>query len=115
MTPDSLTRGPAFRSRAELDAALAAGGRLVVFEYCVSLIVITLRRPSRIYYLRPGRRGWWRGLPYTLLSAALGWWGLPWGPIFTPIVLVGNLGGGCDVTAQVTTRRAHLPDEGGPP
>jgi hypothetical protein len=93
--------GPGFRSRAELGAALAAGGRFVFFEYCISLIVITLRRPSRVYFLPAGRWGWWHGLRYSLVSAVFGWWGVPWGLILTPIVLFGNLAGGRDVTAQV--------------
>jgi hypothetical protein len=106
MAPAIIIPGFSPRSPAELDAALAAGGRFVVFEFCVSLIAVTLRRPSRVYYLKPGRSGWTRALPYSLLSLALGWWGLPWGPIFTPIVLAGNLTGGCDVTAQVVPRLA---------
>lgn len=93
-------------TRDQLAAAVRAGGRFVFFEYCVSLGVVTLRRPSDVYFLRAGQWGWWRGLPYTLLSLLLGWWGLPWGFIYTPITLVSNLGGGRDVTADVL---AHLP------
>jgi hypothetical protein len=84
----------------ELDRALEAGGRLVFYEYCISLVIITLRRPSRVQLLRKGQRGLLRGLPYTLLSLLLGWWGVPWGPIYTPLVVLTNLGGGCDVTEQ---------------
>jgi hypothetical protein len=84
-----------------LDAALAAGGRLVFYEYCISLIVLTLRRPTAVYFLPPGSKGLARGLPFTLLSLVLGWWGVPWGIIYTPLAIVTNLSGGCDVTAQV--------------
>ena len=89
------------RTPAELEHALNAGGRLVLFEYCISLIVITLRRPSGLHLLRPGESGVVRGLPYTLVSLLLGWWGLPWGVLYTPLVLLTNLGGGRDVTAEV--------------
>jgi hypothetical protein len=88
-----------------LESTVRAGGRFVFFEYCISLGVVTLRRPSPVYLLRPGQWGWPRGLPYALISLLLGWWGLPWGFIYTPITLVTNLGGGCDVTSDVL---AHL-------
>jgi hypothetical protein len=87
-------------SHAELRGAIERGGRFVFFEHCVSFLVFTLRRPSEIRFLRHGQWGWFHGLPYTLLSLFLGWWGLPWGVLYTPIVVMTNLIGGCDVTAQ---------------
>jgi hypothetical protein len=73
---------------------VAAGERLVFYEYCVSLILFSTRRPSRLYRLRPGETGWTRGLPYTILSLLLGWWCIPWGLIYTPLTLWTNLTGG---------------------
>jgi hypothetical protein len=89
LTPGAVERG------------VAAGGRFVFYEYCISFVVLSLRRPSAVYYLRPGERGLVRGLPYVLVSLVLGWWGVPWGLIYTPLTLVTNLSGGCDVTAEV--------------
>src|SRR5438876_4178101 len=91
-------------SSAELEAHLTAGGRFAVFEYCISLVVVTLHRRSGVYWLRPGEKGLFRGLPYTALSLLLGWWGVPWGFIYTPLVIVTNLSGGCDITAEVKKR-----------
>ncbi len=88
---------------AELEAVLRSGARFVFFEYCISLVFVTLRRPSSIVLLRRGERGLIRGLPYTVLSLLLGWWGLPWGLIYTPLALFTNLRGGRDVTAEVHT------------
>lgn len=85
----------------EVDDTLAAGGRLVFYEYCISLIIITLRRPSAIVLLRPGELGLWRGLPYVGISLLLGWWGIPWGIIYTPLTIITNLAGGRDVTPEV--------------
>lgn len=85
----------------QLQRELESGGRFVFFEYCISLFLVTLRRPSRVVFLRAGECGVVRGLPYTLVSLLLGWWGIPWGIIFTPLVLVTNLRGGRDVTEQV--------------
>lgn len=88
-------------SRAEIELMLQQGGRFVFFEYCISFLIFSLRRPSAICFVRPDEWGWVRGLPYTLISLLMGWWGLPWGVIYTPMVLVNNMSGGCDVTAQV--------------
>jgi len=95
---------------AELEAQLAAGGRLIVFEYCISLIAVTFRRPSGVYFMRPGKRGVLRGFPYTMLSLLLGWWGVPWGLIYTPLVVLTNLSGGCDITADVRAQLQQSPN-----
>jgi hypothetical protein len=102
---DSLTA-------AQVQAELEAGGRFVFFEYCISLLVFTLRRRSDIFLLRAGERGLVRGLPYTLISLVLGWWGVPWGLVYTPGVLLINLGGGRDATEAA---RALLLASGGEP
>jgi hypothetical protein len=89
---------------ADLQVELAAGGRFVVFEYVISLVILTLRRPTDVYFVRSGKSPFVPGLPYTLLSLLLGWWGLPWGIIYTPLALFTNLSGGCDVTTAVVAR-----------
>jgi hypothetical protein len=76
----------------------AKEGRVVYYEYCISLVFLTLRRPSGLYHLRPGERGVWKGLPYVALSLLLGWWGIPWGLIYTPLTLWTNLTGGVEVS-----------------
>jgi hypothetical protein len=86
------------------------GGRWVFFEICVSCILFTLRRPSAIYYIPPGRAAWIDGLPYTVLTLFLGWWGLPWGFIYTPLVLLRNLTGGCDVTQEIVAPKSSTHD-----
>jgi hypothetical protein len=88
-------------TREGLIAALQAGGRLVFFEYCISLVLLTLRSPSGIYLLQPDETGLMKGLPFTLVTALLGWWGLPMGIVYTPLVLFTNLSGGCDVTEEL--------------
>jgi len=76
------------------EAAAPAGTRAVVFEYCISCVFLTFRRTSRVHVLRPGQWAWWRGLPYTLTTLLLGWWGVPWGLVWTPRALWTNLTGG---------------------
>jgi hypothetical protein len=77
------------------------GGRWVAFEYCLSFVVVTLRRTSRPRFIADGDRAWVRGLPYCLISLFFGWWGVPWGLVYTPVTIFANLTGGCDITAQL--------------
>jgi hypothetical protein len=79
--------------------------RLVVFHYCVSLGIVSFKRTSGIKVIPPGRSRFLAGLPYTLISFYLGWWGIPWGPIWTLKAIGKNLAGGTDVTDLVTAGR----------
>jgi hypothetical protein len=73
----------------------------VFFQYCVSILILTFRRPSDVFFVRSGENAVVKGLPYTLLTLLVGWWGIPWGPIYTIGSLVTNLGGGKDVTEEI--------------
>jgi hypothetical protein len=84
-----------------LHNAVEQGARLVLFQYAISLIVITFRRNTAIRLVAPGQNPVVKGLPYTLFTLFLGWWGFPWGLIRTPQVLYFNLKGGTDVTDGV--------------
>jgi hypothetical protein len=88
-------------STAQVQEELRRGGRFVVFEYCVSFLVTTMRRSSDVYFVRAGQGTFSLSLGYTLLSLFLGWWGIPWGFIYTPLCLSTNLHGGKDVTELV--------------
>lgn len=85
----------------QLADELRRGGRFVVFEYVISIVLITFTRSSGVYYLRPGQSALSVGWQYILLTLVLGWWGIPWGLIRTPIALIKNLRGATDVTATV--------------
>jgi hypothetical protein len=43
-------------------------GRFVYFPYCVSLAVVTIMRPSDVYFIRAGKGAVLKGLPFTLIS-----------------------------------------------
>lgn len=88
-------------SAAQFHDELARGGRVVCFDYCVSFLVITFRRTSEPHLIRAGEGTLAASLPYTLLSLTLGWWGFPFGIIYTFTSLFTNLRGGRDVTAQL--------------
>jgi hypothetical protein len=77
------------------------GGKFVIYTYCISIILISFKRSSNIYFIKYREGAVKKGLQFTLLSALLGWWGIPWGPIYTVGALITNLGGGKDVTEEV--------------
>jgi len=85
----------------QISTELAQGAKFVVYQYTISIIVMTFKRSSDIYFIRAGENATVKGLPYTLLTFVLGWWGIPWGPIYSIGSLVTNLGGGKNVTQEV--------------
>ena len=97
----SKIRGIEGMKNGELDFEIQRGGKFVLFQYCISIIVLTFRRPSDICFLRQGERAVTKGLPFTLLSLVAGWWGIPWGPIYTIQSVYNNSRGGKDVTQAV--------------
>jgi len=91
--------------RAEVDR----GARLVIYTYCISIVVVTFKRSSDIYFVKPGQSCVVKGLPYTLLSLLLGWWGIPWGFVYTIEALIVNLRGGKDITRELVAALSPQP------
>jgi hypothetical protein len=91
----------------EIRFEVQRGGKFVLYSYCVSVVVLTFRRTSDVYFLRSGESPVVKGLPWTLLTVLLGWWGIPWGPIYSIQSLILNLSGGKDVTSQLVSIRAE--------
>lgn len=85
----------------QLAVELQRGARFVIYQYCISVLILTFKRPSDIYFVRAGESGVSKGLGFSLISLFLGWWGIPWGPIYTIGSFITNLGGGKDVTQEV--------------
>jgi len=77
------------------------GAKFVVFDYCMSFLVFTIKRSSGVYFISAGESAIPKSLYYSLLAFVLGWWGIPWGPIYTIESLVNNFRGGRDVTMEV--------------
>jgi hypothetical protein len=88
-------------SEGRLRQELKQGGKFVVFQYCISLLVVTIKRVSPVYFIRAGENGILQGMKYSLISLLLGWWGFPWGPVFTVGSLFNNSKGGINVTGEV--------------
>ena len=85
----------------ELNRELERGGKFVIFQYCFSVIIMTFKRGSDVYFIRPGESTIKHSIGYTLLTFFVGWWGIPWGPIYTIGSIFTNLTGGKDVTQDV--------------
>jgi len=84
----------------QINFELQRGARFVVFEYCISIIILTFKRTSAVCFIKQGESAFGRALLYSLISLLFGWWGIPWGPIYTIGSLITNLRGGKDVTGD---------------
>jgi hypothetical protein len=87
----------------EVRARVAAGARLVRFEWCVSALFFTLRRQSGLYLTHSRLERSLRGLGFSLAALLLGPWGVPWGLLWTPWAVWVNLTGGIDETDATLT------------
>ena len=68
----------------QINEELQKGGKFVVYIYVISIGIMTFRRPSKnIYFIRHDEFAIKHGWPYLLISLICGWWGIPWGPIYT--------------------------------
>jgi hypothetical protein len=88
-------------STEDINRELSNGGKFIVYQYCVSIIVMTFKRSSEIYFVKAGDTLVKQSVGFTMLSFVLGWWGIPWGPIYTIGAIYTNLTGGKDVTQEV--------------
>ena len=85
----------------DINNELSKGAKFVVFEYCYSIIIMTFKRGSDIYFVKAGESTIKHSIGYTLITLLFGWWGIPWGPIYSIGALYSNLSGGKDVTQEV--------------
>ena len=86
---------------ASLRAAISGGARFVVFPYCESWLIVSFKRASDPTLIKPGEAAWRVGGTQILHSLLFGWWGFPWGPIWTVMTILQTVRGGVDVTGEV--------------
>lgn len=99
----------------EIRDELARGAKFVVFSYCISALIMTFRLSSDTHFLRKGEVAFTKGCSFALVSLFFGWWGFPWGLVYTPIALFQTLTGGKDVTQEVMGALEYAnPPEGAP-
>ena len=85
----------------DLQDEVDRGGKFVIYQYCISAIIISFRQPTDVYFVRGHESAVGKGIQYSLISLVAGWWGIPWGPIYTIGSLYNNLRGGKDVTQEM--------------
>ncbi len=79
------------------DVLITPATQLRTFDATVSIVIATLNLPSRHLIVgHDNRLG--HGAACTLTSLVLGWWGIPWGPIWTIAAVARNLRGGHKTT-----------------
>ena len=64
-------------------------------------MILSFKQGTDIHFVRSTENAVVKGLPYTLLTLAAGWYGIPSGPIFSVMALFNNPQGGKDVTKEV--------------
>lgn len=94
-------RGIAGMSPEQISFEINRGGRFVFYRYCFSAFVVTVMNGTDIYFVRADQSRVGKGLPWTLMTLLVGWWGIPWGPIRTIQSVWENLHGGEDVTVNI--------------
>jgi hypothetical protein len=97
----AIAEPPVVDAAGDLERQVLDGGRYVIYQYCVSILVMTFKRSSSVVFLRGNESGAGQAFGYSLISLAAGWWGFPWGPIWTIGSLVTNANGGTDVTQEM--------------
>ena len=85
----------------EMRDEIKRGSRFVVFEYVISLFLVSKQQVSAAYFIRAGEATFLKSLPYALITLVAGWWAFPFGPANTIVALRDNLRGGRDVSAEV--------------
>ena len=72
---------------------------LAQYQAVFSFLIVTFKFPTRVYLVEH-ERTWLAAAACSAVSLIFGWWGLPWGPIYTVQVVAKNLGGGLRITAS---------------
>ena len=85
----------------QLQDEIRRGGRFIQFTCCISLVLHSFRGSSVVYFIRQDENHLGKSLPWILVSVLFGWWGIPWGFVYTMESLTTNLAGGKDVTSSV--------------
>ena len=96
-------------SAADLEKEVNGGAKFLYYPYAISLIVITFKCTSGVYLVRANKNAFGKSIPFIILSALFGWWGIPFGPKYTVESIRTNLKGGKNVTEEVmSTVAGHV-------
>jgi len=100
--PDLKIIGASTLSAQELyDALEKQEAYCVKFQFCISCFYITFKRDSKLFYIPKDKKRIFFHWPYTVITLLFGWWGIPWGPIWSAQVLSANASGSEDLSYEV--------------
>lgn len=85
----------------QINHELQRGAKFVHFQYTISIIIMTFKKGSDIYFIKSDETSVKYSWKYSLLTFVLGWWGFPFGPIYSISSLYRNFNGGKDITQEV--------------
>src|SRR5450755_2648763 len=85
----------------QINTELTNGAKFLIFQYCISIIVMTFKRSSDVYFVKARESTSKYSIGFTIVTLLLGWWGIPWSPVYTIGSLRTNLSGGKDVTNEI--------------
>lgn len=85
----------------QLNYELENGANFRQFEYCVSFITLTSTKISPILFIKHNENYFIKGSKYFFVSLLFGWWGVPWGPVYTIISVFKFLFGGRNLTKEI--------------
>jgi NhaP-type Na+/H+ or K+/H+ antiporter len=86
----------------QLQKQVEKGGTFVMYQYCISiLLVLSLRRFSPAYFIPANESKSKYKAKYNRLSSIFGWWGIPRGIVYTLSSYKINRNGGIDVTEDI--------------
>ena len=85
----------------EIGAEIRNGGRFVIFLWTISIVIVSIKQPTGIHFIRADEKAFTKSIRPTLITLLFGWWGIPWGPVYSIESLATNLSGGKDVTKDV--------------
>ena len=87
-------------SVADIQREINRGGRFVAYHQVTSVILVSWRQEVSLCFLQKGQSHPANRLGAILHSLFFGWWGFPWGALWTITAILTNLMGGEDVTER---------------
>ena len=88
------------------DVLITPDTRLTQYVVALSFLVVSFRVPSRLYIVGHDASPL-VATAFTAISLLLGWWGVPWGPVYTLRAVWTNVRGGAARTVADIVRPAQ--------
>lgn len=95
----------------DLNREVERGAKFVQYYYTISIVVMTFKRPTSIYFVRGGESAVGKGIWFSIITFVFGWWGIPWGPIYSIGSLFTNFTGGKDLTTAIMASFTEAAEE----